>query len=221
MDAKQAEPWTAEENALNKIIPYAEMQPDALAEIANDAAEQAEKHGRKSVQSAIVAGEALAAARQQIQHGEWTAFVKTHWNYSQSWASRLMVVAKRASTHDLTDFKSVRQLMISFGVESERESDYGDTPEPAERAEPIEITASEPQEAPEPRQPSVSVKKPREPKEAPAERLAESEPFALGERLDADRTEILAMSGDYLIAKKLPHFVVMLRKVASDLEGKP
>lgn len=39
---------------MNKIIPYAEMQPAALAEIANDAAEQAEKHGRKSVQSAIV-----------------------------------------------------------------------------------------------------------------------------------------------------------------------
>lgn len=217
MDAKQAEPRTAEENALNKIIPYADMQPDALAEIANDAAEQAEKHGRKSVQSAIVAGEALAAARQQIPHGEWLAWLKINWNYTQQWGSRLIQVANYAHGRNLEDFASVKQVLREIGEESaEREPKAA---EHAEKPDAIEITASDPQSPPEPRQPSVSVKKPRDPKEAPAERLSESEPFSLGERLDSDRAEILAMSGDYLIAKKLSHFVVMLRKVASDLEG--
>ena len=197
------------------------MNIEQLAEMANDAAEQAEKHGRKAVQAAIVAGDALLAAKKQIAHGEWAGWVKTHWNYSQSWASRLMTVAKRAQGHDLTDFSSVRAVLAAFSGGSESDSEPDTTPEPVENSDPIEITASEPQEPPEPRQPSVSVKKPREPKEAPAERLSESEPFALGERLDADRADILAMSGDYLIAKKLSHFVVMLRKVASDLEGTP
>lgn len=204
---------------MNKLISYADMQPDALAEIANDAAEQAEKHGRKSVQFAIVAGQSLAAAKQKIPHGEWLAWLKTNWNYTQQWGSRLIQVANYAHGRNLEDFASVKQVLREIGEESaEREPKAAEL---AEKPDAIEITASEPQEQPEPRHPSVSVKKPREPKEAPAERLAESEPFALGERLDADRADILAMSGDYLIAKKLNHFCAMLRKVASDLEGTP
>lgn len=130
-----------------------------------------------------------------------------------------MTVAKRAQGHDLTDFKSVRQVLLEFGHDDDGEQIGPQTLVAEEKPDAIEITASEPQSPPAPRQPSVSVKKSREPKEAPAQRLAESEPFALGERLDSDRADILAMSGDYLIAKKLSHFVVMLRKVAADLEG--
>lgn len=214
MDAKQAEPWTAEENALNKIIPYSEMQPEQLLEMANDAADQVERRGRETVQHAIVAGRSLLEAKRQTPHGEWMAFLKSHWNRSVRHAQNYMTLANTQHASHLDQAGSVRAALAMIASESEPEPDT--TPEPVAHSEPIEITASEP---PEPRQPSVSVKKPREPKEAPAERLAESEPFALGERLDADRTEILAMSGDYAIAKKLPHFVVMLRKVAADLEG--
>lgn len=219
MDAKQAEPRTAEENALNKIVPYAEMQPEQLLEMANDAAEQVERRGRETVQHAIVAGRSLLEAKRKTPHGEWMAFLKSHWNRSVRHANSFMQIANSQHAANLEQAGSVRAALALIASESDPEQDI--TPEPAEHAEPIEITASEPQEQPEPRQPSVSVKKPREPRESPAERLAESEPFALGERLDADRADILAMSGDYAIAKKLPHFVVMLRKVASDLEGTP
>lgn len=204
---------------MSKLIPYDSMQPEQLLEMANDAAEQVERRGRETVQHAIVAGRSLLEAKRQTPHGEWMAFLKSHWNRSVRHANNYMQIANSQHAANLEQAGSIRAALALIASESDPEPDT--TPDPPEKPDAIEITASEPQEQPEPRQPSVSVKKPREPKEAPAERLAESEPFALGERLDADRADILAMSGDYLIAKKLSHFVVMLRKVASDLEGTP
>lgn len=43
--------------------------------------------------------------------------------------------------------------------------------------------------------------------------------FDRGDSLDEDRRAILDMAADYSAAKQLKHFIVMLRKVATDLEA--
>jgi hypothetical protein len=73
---------------------------------------------------------------------------------------------------------------------------------------------------------STPVEQPRQPKPAgnpksdaaPRNSSASEPEFDLGSSLNDDRSAILDAAAGYIAAKKLKHFVVMLRKVANDLE---
>jgi len=207
-------------------IAYHELSLDALAELANDAAEQAEAQANRAVRSAIVAGEALMAAKAALPHGHWLPWLEASWNYSQQWASSLMRAADYARGRNLEDFTSVKSIMRAIADER---SEQSASESRAIESSPDAGEAVVEQGVPAPhrsltddrsRQPASGPKPPREPRKADAPRLSGDEPFILGERLDADRETILSMAGDYMAARKLTHFVVLLRKVASDLEGK-
>lgn len=211
---------------MTHLIAYHELSLDALAELANDAAEQAETQANKAVRSAIVAGEALLAAKAAMSHGEWLPWLKSQWNYSQQWASSLMQAANYARGRNLDDFTSVKSIMRAIADERAEQS----APEPSQEASPVAGEAVAERGVPEPQQsltddcsrpPAAVACRPREPRQADAPGLTDEQEFHLGERLDADREAILAMAGDYLTARQGKHFVALLKKLVIELEGQP
>jgi hypothetical protein len=106
-----------------QMINFEGMALETLAEAANDAGEQVEKHAKSAVSIAITAGRALLAAKSQVDHGEWLGWLGKNWNYSQPTASRYMVIASNySSMNNLTDAKDINEaLRMIAGVKQELE----------------------------------------------------------------------------------------------------
>ena len=64
-----------------------------LADDANDYAADAERQLRSAVDSARAAGDLLIQIRKQIGHGNWTEWLKQHWNHSDRVAQKYMQIA--------------------------------------------------------------------------------------------------------------------------------
>jgi hypothetical protein len=64
-----------------------------LADDANDYAADAERQLRSAVDSARAAGDLLLQIRKQIGHGNWTEWLKQHWNHSDRVAQKYMQIA--------------------------------------------------------------------------------------------------------------------------------
>lgn len=206
-------------NTVASSLVLSELPVETLAEMANTAAEQVERHGQKTVASAVACGRALIAIKEQIEHGQWASWLGQHFLYSQRTASTYMALANSQRASNLTDATSVRQALRIV---------CEDTDEKPKKSE-ASVEVVQPDEPDEPGQPSVQPdaplekpqREPRKPPEPQQEKtpIATPEVFHLGERLDEDRSQILELSGDYVSAKKLKHFIVMIRKVATDLEA--
>lgn len=214
-------------SAAGSRIEYGGMSTEALIELANDAACQVESHGRKTVQSAMIAGRSLLEMKQRVEHGEWAAFLKAHWLYSVRHAQTYMRLAKSADSALLESAGSVSEALLLLADRSGSESP-DDVPEPSQEASPVAGEAVAERGVPEPQQsltddcsrpPAAVARRPREPRQADAPRLTDEQEFHLGERLDADREAILAMAGDYLAARQGKHFVALLKKLVIELGG--
>ncbi len=95
----------------NQIIKLEGVPLETLAEFANDAGEQAEKHAIGAVQFALQAGRALQAAKDQVQHGEWLAWLGANWNYHQVTASRYMRLANQTCVFNLKSAASINEAL--------------------------------------------------------------------------------------------------------------
>jgi hypothetical protein len=200
------------------LTTFDDLDIESLAVIANEAAEEVETSARKTVEHAERCGRALIAAKDKVPHGKWLAWLGANWNYSQPTASRYMTIASNySSMNNLRDANDVNDAlrMIAENPETpkrERKASV-EVLEPIEAEDTIEVVAT-------------PVEQPRQPKPAgnpksdsiPRSSLASEPEFDLGSSLDDDRSAILDAAADYIAAKKLKHFVVMLRKVANDLE---
>lgn len=129
-------------STVTKEISYEGMALDALEEMANDSGGQVESHARKAVLFAINAGRALLAAKAQVAHGEWSAWLDVHWKYSQPKASRYMTIANYSSMNNLEHAKDVNHALRIIAEDPEtpkRERKTGQiavvTPGQSERAE--------------------------------------------------------------------------------------
>jgi hypothetical protein len=99
------------------------MSIESLAELANDAAGQVEQHGRKTVTAAMAAGQALRAAKEQIEHGAWEAWLKQNFLYSLRTARQYMQAAEKwQHAAVLQDATSVRQVLAYIGDNDEGEA---------------------------------------------------------------------------------------------------
>lgn len=116
--------------------------PETLAELANDAGERAQSVAKQAVQHAILAGNALNAAKHQIPHGEWMAWLKVHWNYSQDWANKLMRLASNSeSSLNLDQAETITEaLEMVSGVEESHQMEA--------ESEEAELAEEPPQERP-------------------------------------------------------------------------
>jgi len=94
-----------------QMINFEGMALETLAEAANDAGEQVEKHAKSAVSIAITAGRALTAAKSQVPHGEWLGWLGKNWNYKQSTAHSYMQIANSQHAGNLADAKSIREAL--------------------------------------------------------------------------------------------------------------
>jgi hypothetical protein len=204
---------------MNDLISFEGMALEHCAEAANMAAEQVETSARSMVQHADRAGRALLAAKEQVEHGDWLPWLGANFDQSISLANKYMAIASNSERiPNLKEAPSITQAMrmITEAREEQAPKKPGvvvtkPAADPAESKDVIDVD-SKPVEPPEPK-PSANPRSnaaPSSPKPAPE--------FDLGSSLDEDRSAILEMAGDYHAAKQTKHFIVMLRKVAADLE---
>ena len=107
-----------------QMINFEGMALETLAEAANDAGEQVEKHAKSAVSIAVTAGKALMAAKSQVPHGEWLGWLGKNWNYSPSTAQNYMLIANTQHAGNLADAKSVREaLRIITDAKQEKDSE--------------------------------------------------------------------------------------------------
>lgn len=98
---------------------YAQEANDHQAE-AMEFARQAKSKTTEAVKSALLAGQALARARELCLHGEWGAWLEKNWKYTQETARKLIAVSKSNTDWNLTEGKTLQQLYIEAGVVDEK-----------------------------------------------------------------------------------------------------
>jgi hypothetical protein len=205
---------------MSDIMSFEGMALEHLAEAANDAADQVEKSARNMVQHADRSGRALLAAKAQLEHGDWLPWLGANFDQSISLANKYMAIASNSERiPNLKEAPSITQAMrmITEAREEQSPKQAGvvvskPAADPAESKDVIEVD-SKPVE-PKPPKPSSN---PRSDAASRNNKPAAPE-FDLGSSLDEHRSAILEMAGDYAAAKQTKHFIVMLRKVATDLE---
>jgi len=109
-----------------------------LAREINDAHRQVQFHGKSILMEAIRAGENLAKAKRDVEHGGFAAWVTANCEFSYRTAKRYMLVSKKAKLGPFDPGKSVDAFLKSF-VEEAAEPEPPSTPrqftrEDAERA---------------------------------------------------------------------------------------
>lgn len=98
-------------------------------EKANMAAEMVERGKDHVLLGAVTAGVELNAAKAIVPHGEWSAWLGKHWDYSHSLANKYMKIANSERVTNLTEAKSVRQALAMAAVaESVFEEEQAETP---------------------------------------------------------------------------------------------
>lgn len=205
---------------MSDLISFEGMALEHLAEAANSAAEQVENSARSMVQHADRSGRALLAAKAQLEHGDWLPWLGANFDQSISLANKYMAIASNSERiPNLKEAPSITQAMrmITEAREEQTPKRAGvvvtkPAADPAESKNVIDVeskpvTPRETKSAGNPRSGST----PRDSKPSAPE-------FDLGSSLDEHRSAILDMAGDYAAAKQTKHFIVMLRKVAADLE---
>lgn len=203
----------------SELMIFDGMTLDQLAEAANMAAEQVETSAKSMVQHADRAGRALLAAKEQVEHGDWLPWLGSNFDQSISLAQKYMAIAANTERIPyLKDAPSITQAMRMIAEAREEQS-------PKRSHVVVTKPAADPAESKDVIDVGSTPVEPREPKPIanPRSSAAKSSPkptpeFDLGDSLDEDRSAILDMAADYSASKQLKHFVVMLRKVATDLE---
>ena len=134
---------------------------EALAEMANEAAELAERDMVSAVGRAWDCGRYLLAAKSQVPHGQWMHWVRVNFDRELRTASRYMQLAGAfESRAAIAEAASIRQAMRMI---SQPEEIVADEPEPELvqeiEAEPDVTQEIEPQERPTIRKVSAEARK--------------------------------------------------------------
>ena len=191
---------------MSQLISFDDLDIEALTEAAKEAFEEVAWSLEKTLSHATNFGRILSSVRNKIPHGEWSGWVQETFGDTMSLRKiqRYMQIANASDQTLLEGAKTIDEALERIAEPKPRKPSV-------EVIEPIEVEAT-PVEPREPKQPGN-----------PRSSAAQSSPkpateFDLGSSLDEHRTAILDMAGDYAAAKQTKHFIVMLRKVAADLE---
>jgi hypothetical protein len=137
---------------VNEII-LADVPLEALIVMANEAADLAHKHMVSAAESAWDSGKCLLAAKSQIPHGQWMAWVRANFDRDIRTAIRYMDLASSIPDRSrLAGIGSVRQALRLI------HSDQAEAPEP-EPAEELQEIESEPEPVEREPQERPSVRK--------------------------------------------------------------
>jgi len=189
------------------LTTFDDLDIEALTEAAKEAFEEVTWSLEKTLTHATNFGRILSSVRKKIPHGEWCGWVQETFGDTMSLRKiqRYMQIANASDQTLLEGAKTIDEALERISEPKPRKASV-------EVVDPIEVKSSpvEPRE-PKPASNPRSDAAPRNSKPAAPE-------FDLGGSLDEHRSAILEMAGDYHAAKQTKHFIVMLRKVAADLE---
>ena len=153
---------------MNEIIVVA-LPLETLAEMANEAAEVAQRSMAQAVHKAIDCGRYLVAAKAQVPHGQWASWVGANFDRDHRTATRYMQLATACETRaSISDAASIREALrliaddratadepVAIVVEAETEPE----PELQEIETEQEEAETEPQERPTIRKVSAEARK--------------------------------------------------------------
>ncbi len=190
------------------LTTFDDLDIEALTEAAKEAFEEVTWSLEKTLTHATNFGRILSSVRKKIPHGEWCGWVQETFGDTMSLRKiqRYMQIANASDQTLLEGAKTIDEALERIAEPKPRKASV-------EVVDPIDVEAT-------------PVKEPREPKPAsnprsdaaPRNSKPAATEFDLGSSLDEHRSAILEMAGYYHAAKKTNHFIVMLRKVATDLE---
>ncbi len=198
------------------LVSFDDLDIEALTEAAKEAFEEVTWSLEKTLTHATNFGRILSSVRKKIPHGEWSGWVQSTFGDTMSLRKiqRYMQIANASDQTLLEGAKTIDEALERISEPKPRKASV-EVVEPTEAKDAIEVVATSVEQ---PRQPKQQQGNPRS--DSSPRSLSTSEPeFDLGSSLDDDRSAILDAAADYIAAKKLKHFIVMLRKVASDLEA--
>lgn len=105
---------------MSGVIHFEKLELEVLIGIANESAEQVEASARKAVEHAERCGRALLAIKEKLNHGEWSAWLRTNFDYSQEHARRYMTIASNSTrVLNLKDATSIREALRMIADDSE------------------------------------------------------------------------------------------------------
>jgi len=206
-----------------------ELPPETLMEMANESAELAERNLREAVQHALRAGRALVAAKAQLPHGKWMAWLRANFDRDIGTAARYMRLADNwHSAPNIQQAESIRQALrliaedrqqaepIEVMAEPVAESRSPEPDEP-DNADDIDEPEIEPQERPTIRKVSAEArkvpegKKPKTPEVTP---VLVDEPGEMVLYYRAGESYYVAASGDVAAAALRLHDPLTLVRMA-------
>ncbi len=193
---------------MSQLTTFDDLDIEALTEAAKEAFEEVAWSLEKTLSHATNFGRILSSVRNKIPHGEWSGWVQETFGDTMSLRKiqRYMQIANASDQTLLEGAKTIDEALERIAEPKPRKASV-------EVVEPIEVEST-PVEQPRQPKPAGNPKSDAAPRNSSA-----SEPeFDLGSSLNDDRSAILDAAAGYIAAKKLKHFVVMLRKVANDLE---
>jgi hypothetical protein len=191
----------------SRLISFDDLDIEALTEAAKEAFEEVTWSLEKTLTQATNFGRILSSVRKKIPHGEWCGWVQETFGDTMSLRKiqRYMQIANASDQTLLEGAKTIDEALERIAEPKPRKASV-EVVEPIQ-AETKPVEPNPPKQSSNPRSDAA----PRNSKPAAPE-------FDLGSSLDEDRSGILDMAADYTAAKQLKHFIVMLRKVAADLE---
>jgi hypothetical protein len=135
--------------------------------MANESAELAERNLRDAVQHALRAGRALVAAKAQLPHGKWMAWLRTNFDRDIGTAGRYMRLADNwHSAPNIQQSESIRQALRLIAEDNRQAEPIEVAPEPVAAMDPepgepddIDEPEVEPQERPTIRKVSAEARK--------------------------------------------------------------
>lgn len=188
------------------LTTFEDLSVEALTEVAQEKFQEALWATEKALTKQLEFGRVMSIVKAKLPHGEWCSWVRETFEDQMSLRNiqcHMKASQEVAQNPALLDCADSLDEILKTTAKPRKPS--------VEVVEPIEVEATpvEPRE-PKPAGNPKSSAAPSSPKPAPE--------FDLGSSLDEHRTAILDMAGDYAASKQLKHFIVMLRKVAADLE---
>lgn len=190
------------------LTTFEDLPVEALTVVAQEKFEEAIWATEKALAKQLEFGRVMSIVKSKLPHGEWCNWVRETFE-------------DKMSLRNIQCHMKASQAIAQNPALLECADSLDDILKTTAKPKAAGVTVNDPIEAK-----TTPVQEPREPKPAGNPRSdaisrnskPSAQEFDLGSSLDEHRSAILDMAADYQIAKKSKHFIVMLRKVAADLE---
>jgi hypothetical protein len=198
------------------LTTFEDLSVEALTEVAKEKFEEAVWATEKALAKQLEFGRVMSIVKSKLPHGQWSNWVLETFEDKLSLRSiqcHMKAANAIAQNPALLDCADSLDSILELTAVPKKPGVVVTKPaaDPAEAKDVIDVDSKPVEPKQKPSSNPRSDAAPRNSKPAAPE-------FDLGSSLDEHRSAILEMAGDYAAAKQTKHFIVMLRKVAADLE---